>query len=29
MTDAILQYRERGLLTLQLNRPDKMLFVPC
>jgi len=23
MTDAILQYRERGLLTLQLNRPDK------
>lgn len=23
MTDAILQHRERGLLTLQLNRPDK------
>ncbi|MGH8359857.1 MAG: enoyl-CoA hydratase, partial [Pseudomonas sp.] len=23
MTDAILQQRERGLLILQLNRPDK------
>lgn len=23
MTDAILQHRERGLLILQLNRPEK------
>jgi len=29
MTDAILQQRERGVLTLQLNRPDKKNALTC